>query len=1134
MKNRIKFGAAGFVFVSVLAFGPVQIAYADCSFSVTNQTVPASSTVTFDTGSFLQDDVFNITVTNNGASDGFFNITIGPNTLTMDSVPGMNMVSHSISLLSDEMGDVNFSNTGTGPLDVDISCERPGGTPPPDDPGTPPPDDPGTPPPDDPPSPPVVIVPPPPLIISENGDTALFLNMGSILAAPDSLDDFFDGLYDDNRFSLNGFREFPEAPPEKIIVDTCELLPGNYYINLDSQVNATECTNGTFLEGEYYCLDNAQMYNGTCSDTGEQDCAEVETLCILDGQAECIETADETPNNGQASSTTTQSGTSGRRVYCSLASLDQEYRDRQNAIIGAPRQQSEDEGYVYYLDENSDLHRAVRVPGPGIHYYLDLGDATSGNKNQRRRLMVTYKTINLMELGEVIEFTPGGISGAYSERYINHEREAVSAANRNALADIFGNSSSTQTQGASPSEVTVPAESSDGYEDVEASDAAIIREMRETFEQHRKDREEAGRKRREAREKAREEKLDEIPAITALYRRLLTEIIESSEDDHISDESNADDDDVEESDDRDPAQVKREKDADAVSTQDIREDLGYDADDPERAREAGILNELRTHIYRNEMNEGLKDLLNAREEARGKRDADAVSTQDIREDLGYGADENRLLWDCQIDPSFGGDNPNSQDDDDESGTAGERTGCRSAPSGAHLYDNLRDLSLDIDRADNEIEKFKHLFRYYVDAGKIKRAIQINNGNLWLVDEVGDEGFVTVVTDLYYVKTQIVPETPEQREAFLKATAYEMSNVPDQPARGGGSNSADPNIKFESDPDQDSGKKTYGKNLPYPAFNMAPGRATPFKPVTGSVKAAGASEDGVFGLLAGSFTSANLTDANVSLKGGSKTRPWKIFLKGESHGLNDNRTGLDRRGEQYKIDVGVLKRISARTSLGAQFSVKDGDVKSRALNARLDSTLYGVSGFVRHKLARRTVFSGMVGYQRGDNDLNLNGANGTYDSKILSGSARLQTSVQLGKDKNKTTFNPDVRFTAHRLKNDGFVLSNGDMTLKKNITITHFSLGGDFTTQHLSEEAKAKGEGPIRTRLGFHVVHTGHSGVLNLTNGIVDADEVGFGARVNGGVSKDLKDGVRVGFRGSFSYFDDVKTYSLSGRVSKKF
>ncbi|HFB55187.1 MAG TPA: autotransporter domain-containing protein [Hellea balneolensis] len=911
-------------------------------------------------------------------------------------------------------------------------------------------------------------------------------------------------------------------------------------------------------------MDNAQVNDFSCSEAEGQDCTTVETLCTFPSeQPDCVDVSGAAPNNGQAPSTGTHSGTPERRIHCSLAALDREYRD---GLRQQFEDQDEEAGFLYYLDENGDLHRTVRIPGPeGFYYYLDLGDATSGNESQRRRFMVTYETLDYRELGEVEEFSLGEVAGAFSEEYINHEREAVSAANRNGLADIFGNSSGIQNT------ESARTPHSD-YEDVEASDAAIIKDLREVKELILKDQEEGGRKRREEREKNKNKGTNTTSSsepgiitnptaanLSIVYKDFknllgfhrIWKLLSKAGETHLYKQDNKikraivyENDEVLLVD-----EEPQQQGDNMIVVYNIKTGERTSVPETEKHRQAilsaaAMQMDNAPDLSGESGSDGQIRKINSDPACTSENDTSNTCVEELGFDAdGYPIFPNNLpegppvdisLRACSNVDRLGIGNFNSGG---EKGISTDSK-CLSIPSGLTPFANLSELSYFFDddeqRDGYENDKFKHYFIYYMDNGKIKRALRTNNYSLWLVDEVNEEGFVTVVTDLYEAKTQVLPETAEQRAVYLKAAAYEVSNVPDQPASGGGNNAAEPNIKFESDPDQDGGKRTYGKNLPYPAFNMAPGRATPFKPVTGSVKAAGASEDGVFGLLAGSFTSANLTDANVSLKGGSKTRPWKIFLKGESHGLNDSRTGLDRRAEQYKIDVGVLKRVSARTTLGAQLSVKDGDVKSRSLNARLDSTYYGVSGFVRHRMSRRTVFSGMVGYQRGDNDLDLNGANGTYNSKVLSGSARLQTTMRLGKGKNKGSFNPDIRFTAHRLKNDGFTLSNGEMSLSKNITITNFALGGDFRHVLISDEAKARGEGPVRTRIGLHLVHTAHSGVLNLSNGILDADEIGFGARVNGGISKDMKDGVRVGFRGSFSYFDDVKTYSVSGRISKKF
>jgi hypothetical protein len=347
-------------------------------------------------------------------------------------------------------------------------------------------------------------------------------------------------------------------------------------------------------------------------------------------------------------------------------------------------------------------------------------------------------------------------------------------------------------------------------------------------------------------------------------------------------------------------------------------------------------------------------------------------------------------------------------------------------------------------------------------------------------------------------------------------------------------------KFKSDPDsgdddvfRNSLKGKYGANKPYPEFNFTADERGNFRPVTGSIKTAqnGGQGSGAFSLLANSFTSSNLTDAELSFGGGSRKTPWRVFLKGKGEGLNDGRFGADRRSDVYTIHAGLMKQINAKTVLGAQLTFKDGNVKSRALRSNLDGTYYGASAFVRHKLNTKTVFSGMVGFTGGDNELNLNGVTAQFDTDVLTASARIQTTLNL----DKISFNPDASFTISKLTNDGFVASDGDIAPEKELTVTHFSVGGKFDQSYFTNGVKGSTKGNrVRTHLGVHLVHTGRTGgLLTLINDI-EADEVGFGARVNGGVTIDLKQGIQLGVRGSYTQFNDVNRYSLSGRISKKF
>ncbi|PHS39055.1 MAG: hypothetical protein COA91_06930 [Robiginitomaculum sp.] len=296
--------------------------------------------------------------------------------------------------------------------------------------------------------------------------------------------------------------------------------------------------------------------------------------------------------------------------------------------------------------------------------------------------------------------------------------------------------------------------------------------------------------------------------------------------------------------------------------------------------------------------------------------------------------------------------------------------------------------------------------------------------------------------------------------------------------------------------------------------------------------AGQSSDyggGAFALLANSAKLNSLTNATIST-GGTEKNPWHFFLKGKFNGLNDNRVGTDRNSNIFTIDAGAMRRINPETIIGGQVTLKDGTVKSNALRAQLDATFYGASVFVRRKLDNKTYLSGTAGYSKGDNQLNLDGATGTFNTNVLTGTVRLQTNIKKG----PFTLTPDAQFTVTEFRNSGYVLSNNQTALEKRLTYTDVSVGGKLAHAAPTNGLGTKLRQGVRSNLGFRLVHAGRSGgLLQLTNGAF-AEEIGFGVRVNGGINVPMDNNMQLHFGGNFALFNDVQTYSLIGRISKKF
>lgn len=108
--------------------------------------------------------------------------------------------------------------------------------------------------------------------------------------------------------------------------------------------------------------------------------------------------------------------------------------------------------------------------------------------------------------------------------------------------------------------------------------------------------------------------------------------------------------------------------------------------------------------------------------------------------------------------------------------------------------------------------------------------------------------------------------------------------------------------------------------------------------------------------------------------------FNIWASGRYVDFDDGQTNADRSGDLWWITSGASYRVTERTTLGVFGRYKEGQVGSTALQSTLESDFYGGGVFAIMNLLQgaRLLLGGL--YEHGDNDIDIQGARGAFDTE----------------------------------------------------------------------------------------------------------------------------------------------------------
>ncbi len=284
-------------------------------------------------------------------------------------------------------------------------------------------------------------------------------------------------------------------------------------------------------------------------------------------------------------------------------------------------------------------------------------------------------------------------------------------------------------------------------------------------------------------------------------------------------------------------------------------------------------------------------------------------------------------------------------------------------------------------------------------------------------------------------------------------------------------------------------------------------------------------DGGSGTVGGGVI--NGVAGNFSVANPKATRPWAIFLNSGITGLDDDRTGADRRARIFNVAAGAKILWDPKTTLGFTGGYQSGKVTSNANASRLTGDYFSATLSADYLLRKALTLGLSATYARGDNTLEIGGGEGDFNVDVFAASASLSdTFVQDG-------YVIAPRFSAgiSQVQRDGYTDSLGVIVPGSDITSGNVSFGTSISKTFTNID-KFSSITPSISLTGSYFFREDLDSAL--TSGTI-AEELGLGANLATGIDMQFNDGMGINIGGSYGRFEDnIEIWSLTAKLIKKF
>jgi len=268
-------------------------------------------------------------------------------------------------------------------------------------------------------------------------------------------------------------------------------------------------------------------------------------------------------------------------------------------------------------------------------------------------------------------------------------------------------------------------------------------------------------------------------------------------------------------------------------------------------------------------------------------------------------------------------------------------------------------------------------------------------------------------------------------------------------------------------------------------------------------------------------------SNFAFANRQAERPWALFLNTGIGGLDDKRTGADRKARIREIELGARMRLNPKTNVGIIGRFRDAEVTSAANGSKLTGDYYSLT-LSGDRLINETVLLGLAAtYTRGENTLTIGGGTGTFDVEVMSANASLSNTLR----RNGYTITPGLSASISRTVRDSYTDSNavfvpgstrtsGNVNINTAISKTHRNVG-NFTV--------------FAPKVSFDAGYFFREDLdAALTSGAT-SEQLGFGANIAAHIDMQLNDGMEINIGTSYGFFqDNIQVWTLKAGLVKKF
>lgn len=258
-----------------------------------------------------------------------------------------------------------------------------------------------------------------------------------------------------------------------------------------------------------------------------------------------------------------------------------------------------------------------------------------------------------------------------------------------------------------------------------------------------------------------------------------------------------------------------------------------------------------------------------------------------------------------------------------------------------------------------------------------------------------------------------------------------------------------------------------------------------------------------------------------------TRPWMIYAGSSFTGLDDNRTGADRRARIGEFSAGAKVRWNPKTTIGFTGGYRQGEVTSDANASKLtgeylSATLSG-DFLLKEALSLRLAAS----YIHGENTLEIGGGTGDFGVDVYNASASLSGAF----NRKGYVIEPRLSAGISRVMRDSYTDSNAVFVPGSDITSGNVNLGASIS-KTLTNIEGFRSITPSVSLGGGYFFREDFDAAL--TSGAT-AEQFGLGANLAAGIDMQLGDGMGINIGGSYGLFqDNIQIWSLNAKLEKKF